>query len=285
MMKIVLIVLAIPGIIIILMAAAITIGNLTFKQKVKNEIEELFQKSKELKPEIVTEEDIKGLPKPVQRYLNYTQIIGKEKIRTVRLRQKGFIRTKADQDWMPFEAEEYYTTDPPAFIWYASIKSGPFPLIKARDKFYEGKGNMLVKLLASIKIADARGYEMDQGTTVRYFNEIFWFPTAFLSDYIRWEAIDSNSAKATMSYKGVKASAVFHFNEEGELTNFNAERYREFDGQYTMDEWSTPLKEYKEINGRRIPVKGEAVWHLKSGDFCYIKVELTGIEYNITFGE
>jgi len=245
MWKIVLIVL---GIIIVLIISSIVISSITFKQKVKNEVEELFRKSKEVRPEVVSEADIEGLPEPVQRYLKHSQVIGKEKIGTIRLKQKGFIRTKEDQDWMPFEAEQYYTIDPPAFIWNATMKPAPFLSIKARDKYYEGKGNMLIKLLSLIKVADASGSEMDQGTLVRYLNEIMWFPTAYLNDYIQWEPIDSNSAKATISYKGVTASAVLYFDEKGEMTNFVAERYRTVDGQYVMETWSTPLSEYKEVN-------------------------------------
>lgn len=279
MWKIVLIIL---GIIIVLIASSITIGNITFRRKVNSEVAELFENSKEIEPEIITEEEIEGLPEPAQRYLRYAQVIGKERIRTVRLKQAGFFRTKKDQKWMPIEAEEYYTVDSPAFIWYGSVK--PFLLlsIKARDKFYADKGNMLIKLLSFIKIADARGYEVDQGALVRYLNEIMWFPTAYLNDYIHWEPIDSTSAKATMSYKGVTASAVLYFNEKGELTNFIAERYTDVDGKFVKETWSTPLKEYKEINGIMIPVKGEAIWNLSSGDFCYFRAEITDIEYNIT---
>ena len=262
MVKIVLIILAI---IIVLITSAITIGNIAFKRKVNNEVKEMFKNSLEIKPEIVTEENIKRLPEPVQRYLTHSQVIGKEKIRTVRLKQKGFIRTKPGKKWMPFDAEQYYTTDSPAFIWHASIK--PFYLIRARDKFYEGKGNMLIKLLSLIEIADASGYEMDQGTLVRYLNEIMWFPTAYLNNYIQWEPIDSNSARATISYKGVTASAVIYFNEKGELTNFIAERYRDVDSKFFKETWSTPISEYREINRIKIPIKGEGVWNLSPGIF------------------
>ena len=248
------------------------------RKKVNKEVAELFEKSKDIRSEVVTEADIKVLPESVQRYLEYVRIIGKEKTRTVRLKQRGFFRTKEEQKWMPIKAKEYYTVNPPAFIWYGRIK--PFPLldVKARDKFSEGKGNMLIKLLSFIKIADATGYETDQGALVRYLNEIFWFPTAYLNDYISWEAVDSNSAKATISIQGISASAIFHFNEKGELTNFVAERFSSVTG--TKETWSTPIKEYKEMNGIMIPYKGEAVWNLSSGDFCYFRVEITDIEYN-----
>lgn len=141
---------------------------------------------------------------------------------------------------------------------------------------------MLIKIPPFITIADARGDEIDQGTLIRYLNEIMWFPTAYLNDYIQWESIDSTSAEATITYGGVTASATLYFNENGQMTNFIADRYFTQGDKSSLETWSTPIKEYREINGMRLPVKGEGVWKLDSGDFPYIRVEITDIEYNNT---
>ena len=78
------------------MTAFIIIGNTTFKRKVNSEVEKLFKERKDVKPEVVTEDNIKGLPEPVHRYLRNSQIIGKDKIQTVILKQKGFMRMRED---------------------------------------------------------------------------------------------------------------------------------------------------------------------------------------------
>jgi len=272
-------VLIILGVIVALIASSITIGNITFNEKVKNEIGELF-KSKEIIPEVVTETDIEGLPEPVQKWLKNSQIIGKERIFAVRLKQKGLIRTKEGQPWMPAEAEQYFTIDEPGFIWKTKVKMAPLLYLVGRDKYYEGKGDMLIKFIALITVVDARGKEIDQGTMVRYLGETVWFPTAVLSNYIEWESIDSNSARATMSYKGVTASAVFKFNENDEVISFVCKRYMTVDDQYSLENYSVNLKDYKELDGIRIPTKGEAVWNLKTGDFSVYQCEITEIEYN-----
>jgi len=139
---------------------------------------------------------------------------------------------------------------------------------------------MLIKLLSLVTVADARGPEIDQGALLRYLNETMWFPTAALSDLIQWAGVDANSARATMSYEGVTASAVFIFNPQGELTNMVAERYRSLDSGFSLDTWATPVREYGEFHGLRIPTRGEGVWQLSSGDFAYIRVEIADIEYN-----
>ncbi|MEE9435557.1 MAG: DUF6544 family protein, partial [Candidatus Adiutricales bacterium] len=107
MLKVFLIVLVI---IILVAAGSIATGKILFERKINREVTDLFKNTKQVKAAIITEEDLQGLPEPVQKYLRYAQIIGKERIVTVRLKQKGLFRTKPDQRWMDLEAEQYYTT-------------------------------------------------------------------------------------------------------------------------------------------------------------------------------
>ncbi|MCW3136656.1 MAG: hypothetical protein N2V77_06960 [Canidatus Methanoxibalbensis ujae] len=274
------IVLTILGVIVALIASICVMGNIAFTKKAKEEAKGLFRDGEEVIPEIVTDEDIEGLPEPVQKYLKYTQIIGKEKIKTVRLKQSGNFRMKEDQKWMPIKAEQYFNVDSVEFIWIAKVRIAPLVSIYAKDEFIEGKGNLVVKLLGLIKVVDAKGYEVDHGEILRFLAECIWFPSAFLSDYIMWEAIDNSSAKATIGYEGINASAIFHFNEKGEVTKITAKRYREVNGKFALEDWEGQIVEYKTFNGVIIPNKVNIIWKLKTGDFCYDKVEIIDVEYN-----
>lgn len=274
------IVLGILVIIILIVIIVSFIANLIFNHKVKKEVKELFDGNPVDNDEIVQKSDLVGLPDCVQKWLEYSKVVGKERIKTVRLKQNATMRLKEDQSWMPVKAEQYFTVNKPGFIWKAKIKAAPLFHIAGRDKYFNGKGNMSIKLLSLIPVADGKGEEMDQGTMVRYLAESVWFPTAALSDYIEWEEIDSNSAKATMTYEGVTASGVFKFNDKGEVINFVAERYGDFDGEYVMETWSVLMNEYKEFNGVMAPSKGEVIWKLKTGDFNWFQFEITEIEYN-----
>jgi len=156
----------------------------------------------------------------------------------------------------------------------------PLVHIVGKDQYIEGRGNMLIKLLSLITVAEGSGKEIDQGTLLRYLSEIMLVPTAALSDTIQWEGIDSNSAKATMSYKGVTASGVFTFNEKGEILNFVAQRYGDFDGGYRMETWCAEITEYKEFNGFKVASQGDIIWKLKTGDYHWYHFEVKEIEYN-----
>ena len=70
-----------------------------------------------------------------------------------------------------------------------------------------------------------------------------------------------------------------YFDEVGRLTNFTAMRYREIEGEYSLDPWSTPMTEYGERAGLILPVRGTAVWNLASGDLPYAELEITEVEY------
>ena len=109
--------------------------------------------------------------------------------------------------------------------------------------------------------------------------EMAWFPTAWLSSAIEWQAIDANSVKATIYQQGVTASGVLHVNEEGQLTKLTADRYREEHGHYRLDIWTALSSEYMEVEGMRIPTRSEVTWHLASGDFTWFRFKITEIEY------
>ncbi|NIS82179.1 MAG: hypothetical protein GTO14_18675, partial [Anaerolineales bacterium] len=71
---------------------------------------------------LVTAEMLQNLPQTVQRYMTYTNVVGKPWIHTVRLKQAGKFRQGPDRPWMPVTAEQRYTTNPPSFVWNARFK-------------------------------------------------------------------------------------------------------------------------------------------------------------------
>jgi hypothetical protein len=261
----------------IVAASSIGVGRLAFDRMVAREVEDLFAASAATEPDVVTEADLAGLPVPVQRWLRNAGVVGKPLPAAVRLKQEGDIRLD-DTRWLPFTAEQYYTTDPPGFVWATKIEMAPLVTVVGRDKYVGGRGALEARLLGLVTVAKDSGPEMDRGALLRYLNETMWFPAAALSPYIAWEPIDANSARATMSYGGVSAPATFHFDEEGRLTTMVAERFDSDEGKDNV--WSTPITAYGEFGGIRVPVAAEAVYARDSGDYPYIRARVTAIEYD-----
>ena len=231
--------------------------------------------------DLVTEGMLHHLPERVQRYMNYTGVVGKPWIRTVRLKQRGKFRQGLDRPWMPVTAKQTYTIDPPSLVWNARFKMAGIPLLRARDQYHSGQGHMFGKIAGLFTIFDIRdSEELNQGTMLRYLNEMMWFPTAFLGENIAWEEVDEHSAHVTFNDCEKSVSARMHFDDLGRLTNFTALRYREIDGDFSLDPWSTPITDYGMRAGLNLPVRGLAVWNLPEGDLTYTDLTIEEIEYN-----
>lgn len=268
--------------ILVVVISAFFIGNLSFNRMVDAEIDGFLANrvagSKETRR--VMKEDLDGLPQNVRRWLESSGVIGKEYIQTVRLEQQSSLRLNEEQAWMGAQAEQYFRTVEPGFIWKVDIKMNPLMPIVGRDKYDQGHGHMLIKVLSLIPVADARGAEIDQGTMLRYLGEMVWFPTAALSDYLQWEELSDDQAQVTMNYGGITASGVFTFDKDGFVESFSAKRYMENQGKYSLEDWIVETKENKEFNGIVIPYKGDVTWQLESGDFRWFSYEIIDIEYN-----
>lgn len=80
-----------------------------------------------------------------------------------------------------------------------------------------------------------------------------------------------------------RVSAVLIFNELGELVEFISDDRSALqdDGSLRKARWSTPIKDYKELNGVKVPTYGEAIWKYPEGDYIYGKFFLKNIEYNV----
>ena len=223
---------------------------------------------------------LRDLPEPVRRYLRYTGVVGKPVPGTIRLHQEGRMRPGPGQPWMPLEAEEHYSVQPPGFVWAGTARLGPLAVARARDIYAEGHGRMLVKMASLWPVADASGAQTDQAAMMRYLSEMIWFPAAFLADNIAFEAaVDNSSALVTLTDRGQTATATLVFDEQGRLTDFVAKRYRAADAS-DPETWLTPVTGYGEFEGLRLPTRGKAIYKLPGGDLEYINVTVTDLHYD-----
>ncbi len=232
---------------------------------------------------ILTEEDLKHLPEPVQKYLIYVGAIGKEKIRNFRVVFDGEFKTDPKKDWAKMSAEQYSELKDTKRLYFMQMKMSGLPII-GLHKYAAAEAIMLVKLAGLVTVADGKGEEMNKGETVTVFNDMCMFAPASLIDRrIQWETVDPLTVKATFNNNGIKVSALLYFNDKGELIKFVSEdRYYSPTGKtYQNIRWSTPAYEYKNYNGIRISSGGEAIWSFPEGDYCYARATIKEIEYNV----
>jgi hypothetical protein len=276
--------LAVPAAALAAGISAELLGDRAFSRLVQRDVQGLLAHAWTGEARTVTEDMLAGLPAPVRRYLTWTGIVGKPLVHTVYLRQQGKIRPGNGQLWLPLDAQEYYAVQPPGFVWDARLHLGPLPVGRGRDRYANGRGSMLIKAASVVTVVDASGEAMDQGSMLRYLNEMMWFPTAFLGDNISFQAIDDNSARVTLTDHGRTATATMSFDPQGRLTEFVAKRYAMAAGSSQLATWSVPITEYGEFAGLRLPVRCKAVWKLADGDLDYIDVRITELQYTAEAG-
>lgn len=256
--------------------AGVGLGWFRFDRRIAREIDGLASDARGGQTTIVTDRDLAGLPEPVRRWLRYSKVVGTPRPSTARLKQKGQFQL-AGRGWLPFAADQYFTTDPPGFLWKAWFSMNPLLWIAGRDLYRHGEGSIEMRLLSLVPVARSQGDGLNQGALLRYLGETQWFPAGALADYITWEAIDADSARATMKYGGVTASMAFLFASDGRVTGSIASRYNDARGR--NESWINRNDADEELAGLRIPTSGEARWEYEdSGPFPYIRWQITELQ-------
>ena len=265
-MTIIISVIAIPVIVLF-------IGKTNLSIQFKKEVTELFSQSGNISDKRFGYDQISDLPEPVQRYFKHVLKEGQPYISYVRLTHDGFFKPDQKKDWVEIEGEQYFTSENPGFIWKARTS-----LFTVRDMYISGKGRIIVSLFSLFKIVNGEGPNYNQGELLRWLGEGVWFPTNLLpNEYLKWTSIDSESAGLTFNYNGLSLFYKVSFNEKGEITQLETERYM---GEERLENWIGRVSDYKEINGILIPTKIEAIWRLGSGDFSYARFNVKNIEYD-----
>lgn len=234
--------------------------------------------------EVVTEEHIKHLPRPVQNYLIYTGVMGKEKVRNYRVVLDAEMKSDPQKDWVKTRFEQYNFFDDPTRLFLVKMNMFGIPVI-GLDSYIGGRGRMHIKVAGLITVSDARGEHMDRGEAITLFNDMcLMAPATLIDKRIAWETIDPLIVKASLNDGYHQVSAWLYFNPEGQLVNFvTDDRYlTNLDNTYQNVRWSTPVGNYKEINGLKLSTYGEGIWHLPEGDFVYGRVmNIRELEYNL----
>jgi hypothetical protein len=87
--------------------------------------------------------------------------------------------------------------------------------------------------------------------------------------------------RAAFHNAGFTVSAELTFDETGDLVGFTSDdRAHAREGGAAT--WSTPIHEYREVDGVRIPAIADANWIEPSGEWTYGRFEITSIAYNVT---
>jgi len=266
---------------IILIVSICAWGVHNFQQLVEQETTRLLHQNGSPTHKILSESDINPLPTPIKKWLRHSGAVGKPFIGSAKVTQIAELQMQPEQaNWLKATATQYTTIEKPAFIWVVDVSMNSLLGFQGRDKFEEGKGEMLIKVNSLVNIVNERGEKLNEGTLQRYLGEMVWFPSLALSPYITWEQIDEHTVRAMMHYKGTSGSGVFYFNENGDVVKFLALRYKGNEATAKRYEWEMNILDYKTFGGIKVPAKMTSTWKLEKGNWTWLKLEVANIQYN-----
>lgn len=269
--------------IVFLFPVLFSFGSFQFNKMVNEEKEELFiVQDKHNEKEILSEEELNHLPAPVRRWILQSGAVGKQKLWNGKISQKAKMKMKPDQeDWFYAKATQYTFINTPAFLWTVEMDMNAIMWVKGRDKFENGKGQMLIRMNGLFNIVDESGLKIDEGSLQRFLGEMVWFPSMALSPYVSWESIDEYTAQAKMNYNGTEGTGKFYFNEKGDFVKFTALRFQGNEPDSKRRKWILTVDDYGVFEGIKIPTKMKSTWRLENGDWTWLELEIKDIDYNI----
>lgn len=250
-----------------------------FNDRNTNEVETLFNLSKENSDQIFSFDKIADLPEPVKKYFHFALTERHDYINIISTRFEGLFRLKETQQWSSINGVDYYSVNCPGFIWFAKMKTSPLFWFTVKDYYLQDKGKTLAKAYSLFTVASAEGPEIDQGALSRWLGSAVLFPEALLpNDNLTWESINRNSARLLFSYKDIKIDAVIYFGRNGEIVRFVTDRYCYETNKF--EKWTAYYKSYADYSGRKIPTEVGAVWHFPTKNFNYARFRFTNIDFN-----
>ena len=263
---------------IILAVALLQLGNSRFEGRYRQDVHNAQERVRGLPAATITEADLQTLPQMVQRYLRYAGVVGKPRVNSMFAEMTGEMRQKG-RAYFPLVAEQHNFFDQPTRLFF--MKGQMFGLtVPGYHRYHEKNATMDVRLFGLLPVVKVGGEVMLEADTVTLFNDMCLLAPATLIDKrITWQTMDDLTVRGTFTNQGVTISAMLYFNNEGQLVNFISNDRWDVSAmkQYPF---STPVSQYRNLNGYTLPTYGEAIWHYPDGDFVYGKLEIKNVAYN-----
>jgi len=225
------------------------------------------------------------LPSRVREYVAQAMPKGDPSGRVVRLNQVGSMWMSADAEPLQYEAAQWIDVRRPAFVWRADFSIARVFGIAIVDSYVDGRGLLEGRAFGSVPIVKATGAGIDRSEAMRYLAELAWAPSAILNNpSLQWHVLDGERVEVSLDVGSERCSITLHFDSNGDIVRVEGIRPRRVDDVDIDTAWSGTFTNYQEIDGYRIPTRGEARWELETGTYTYWRgdiVDYTVIDYTV----
>jgi hypothetical protein len=181
--------------------------------------------------------------------------------------------------WMNVDMTQINTPAPFRSVYIKGRFLG-IPL-EGLDTYSGGHGEMTIRALKFLKVAEERGAPMDVSALVTLLSEAPFLPSLFLAECTEWSQLDDERVEGRIRDHGITASGLFTFDEHGRFLKFYTEdRYC---AEFNMEQhpWSVEVLSYRDTGGFIYPAECTATWHLPEGDLKYFHGRIRDAKFNI----
>jgi len=234
-------------------------------------------------PRLVTEADAAHLPAPVRRYLARTGAFGRPQVQRFRVVMEAEMFRKPGAAPLAGPVIQYSFLGEPTRLFLMSTRMFGLPVRVFHD-YGRGRARMRVRVASLFDVNDVSGSELDTAETVTVLNDVCVLAPSLLVDpRFDWEALDERSARVSFQNGTQRVSALLLFDPAGDLVNFVSDDRAALqdDGTLKRLRWSTPLSDWRDFGGRRLPGRGKAVYDYPEGPFTYGVFRIRSVEYDV----
>ena len=228
-------------------------------------------------PGSFAEEELEGVPLPVQRYFATAIAPGTPLARSARFRMVGSI--KLGDRWVVFRARQIESPHH-GFAWSACAG-----VIVGSDRYAGGLGAMNWRMLGVVPVMRAHGTDVSRSAAGRVAAEAVWVPTALLPRFgVRWDASDAYHITASYRLDDTDIDLRFELGDEALVRSVVFDRWGDPEGSGTWRHhpFGFEVTGWATFGGVTIPSAGRAGWFYgtdrwKEGEFFRSQI----IEYHL----
>ncbi len=221
------------------------------------------------------------LPSVVKKYLRKNVTNTSNPPRFCQFSVTGKIRSNQKSEWSDFSSENFYSATTAEFLKIKKTQSFGFLWTQTLERYLEKKASTKSKFISSIPTYTFAGSKLQRSYLVLYLLESVFCPTVLFPDMnIQWSGIDNSTALATIWNQDLNGTAVFHFNNEGEVVKVVTEdRYMGGALDYEREKFTMHFTNYQNVGKFNIPTYCEHQWNLASGDITVGRFQISEIMY------
>ncbi len=231
---------------------------------------------------VLAETDLAGMPDPVRRHVVRSGAVGRPRPRNVRVEFEALMWSKPGASPMHARSIQYNWFDRPTRLFTMQARMFGLP-VRALHLYREEAATFQVRVASLVNVVDLKGDEIGRAETVTVLNDIcFLAPGALADPRITWEPVDDRSAVATFTNGPHRVRATLLFNDADELVDFwSDDRPESEGGTLRPRRWSTPIDDYRDVDGRHVGHHGRAVYARPEGPFTYGDFQVASIAWDV----